>query len=173
MGRHKQKHLLPLQGASMKNSEQWGGGKSQREAKKAGSPRILLPVCSLLWEKEREREQKRVLIRRFRSHLSRSFSKVKSELGPTHERLKNRLLGSKRRGKKLSGRDVWGQTAIWLGRKMVQRADAGAGAWWIQSWALSVFFNFSIIKNDFIAFFFQITNLFLHQSYLKAHSQSN
>ena len=37
-----------------------------------------------------------------------------------------------------------------------------------QSWALLVFFIFSIIKNYFVAFFYHVNNLFLHQSYLKS-----
>ena len=36
-----------------------------------------------------------------------------------------------------------------------------------QSWALEVFFNFFNNKNCFFAFFYQVNNLFLHQSYLK------
>ena len=31
---------------------------------------------------------------------------------------------------------------------------------------------FSIVKN-FFAIFYQVNNLFMHQSYLKAHSESN
>ena len=38
----------------------------------------------------------------------------------------------------------------------------------IQSWALPVFFHFSIIKNDFFALFYKVNNRFLHQSYLKS-----
>ena len=37
-----------------------------------------------------------------------------------------------------------------------------------QSWALSVFLNFLLIKNDFFAFFYEVNNLFLHLSYLKS-----
>ena len=37
-----------------------------------------------------------------------------------------------------------------------------------QSWALGVFFKFFNDKNDFLAFFYQVNNLFLHQSYLKS-----
>ena len=35
------------------------------------------------------------------------------------------------------------------------------------SWALSVFFNFFTNKKLFLCFFYQVYNLFLHQSYLK------
>ena len=37
-----------------------------------------------------------------------------------------------------------------------------------QSWALSVFFNFFNYKKWFSCIFFQMNNLFLHQSYLKS-----
>ena len=37
-----------------------------------------------------------------------------------------------------------------------------------QSWALLVFWVFSIIKNDFFCIFYQVNSLFLHQSYLKS-----
>ena len=40
-------------------------------------------------------------------------------------------------------------------------------AWW-QSWALSVFLNFFNNKNDFFCIFYQVNNLFLHQSNLKS-----
>ena len=43
----------------------------------------------------------------------------------------------------------------------------------VQSWALSVFFNFSIIRNDFIAFYIKSITYFCTSPILKANSQSN
>ena len=37
-----------------------------------------------------------------------------------------------------------------------------------QSWALSVFFNFFIIKKWFFGIFQKVNDLFLHQAYLKS-----
>ena len=42
-----------------------------------------------------------------------------------------------------------------------------------QSWALSVFLNFFKNKKCLAFFINKVNNLFLHQSYLKTHSQSN
>ena len=36
-----------------------------------------------------------------------------------------------------------------------------------QRWALSVFFYFFNNKNNFFCIFYQVNNLFLHQSYIK------
>ena len=55
-------------------------------------------------------------------------------------------------------------SAGWAGRRTSQRCSEMSG----QSWALEVSLNIFTKKKWFLGFFYQVNNLFLHQSFLKS-----
>ena len=57
------------------------------------------------------------------------------------------------------------------GRSISCVAHSTAAQLYWQSWALSIFFSFFNNKKLFFCIFYKVNNLFLHQSYLKTHSQ--